>query len=125
MKIAAAAQRLGVSAHTLRYYEAQGLLPFLAREVSSGHREFTSADVEWVDFVLALRSTGMPVRLVREYTRLMEQGDDTWQARKSILAAHRERVLKTRTELDAHLDLLNQKLALGCAPRRPAAVATG
>jgi hypothetical protein len=56
-----AAERTGLSKHTLRYYEREGLLPPIAK-ASSGHRRYTDDDIGWVRFLQLLRATGMPIR---------------------------------------------------------------
>ena len=41
------AKMLGVPASTLRYYDKEGLLPFVARS-SGGIRQFRESDIEWL-----------------------------------------------------------------------------
>ena len=41
------ARRLGVPASTIRYYDKEGLLPFVGRS-SGGIRVFTEKDFEWL-----------------------------------------------------------------------------
>lgn len=110
------AQSTGVSKHTLRYYERVGLIPLVGRHPSSGHRLYASQHSQWVKFIRNLRATGMPIRELRTYARLVSKGDHTWPDRKALLAAHRSRVVAMIALLEDQRRVLDEKLALGCAP---------
>ena len=56
------AQKLGVPASTLRYYDKEGLLPFVERS-SGGIRMFRENDFEWL-WRLQRTSTCIPQFLV-------------------------------------------------------------
>ena len=71
-----AAQRTGVSTHTLRYYERIGLLAPVGR-ASSGHRRYSDDDLGAVGFLTLLRQTGMPIRDMQRFVELTRAGDDT------------------------------------------------
>ena len=116
MTIEQVAAATGISKHTLRYYERVGLLPRVGRDPSSGHRRFLPQHIQWLLFLRDLRRTGMPIRDVGAYARLIEQGDSSWPQRVAMLAEHRERVATAIRVLEQHRALLDQKLVLGCAP---------
>ena len=65
MTIAEAAERSGLTSHTLRYYERDGLMLFPVERSSTGHRRYTERDLTWIELVSRLRATGMPIRDVR------------------------------------------------------------
>jgi DNA-binding transcriptional MerR regulator len=111
MTVAEAANETGVSAHTLRYYERAGLLPPVERN-GSGHRRFTVEDVEWVVMITRLRSTGMPIRLIREYAELVWAGEGNERERLAILEAHREQVVERLAEIERNLELVDYKIGL-------------
>lgn len=67
------AERTGVSAHTLRYYERVGLLDSVARTVS-GRRRYSAADVEWVRLLICLRQTGMDIRAMLRFVAAVGSG---------------------------------------------------
>lgn len=116
MTITQLADATGVSKYTLRYYEGLGLIPLVARDRSSGHRQYRPEHQDWIAFVRRLRESGMPIQELREYARLVARGDQTWPARRKLLAAHRERVVAQIARLKEQQRILDQKLALGCAP---------
>ncbi len=59
ISIADAANRLGLSIETLRYYERDGLLLRPVPRSASGHRRYQDHDLGWIELVTRLRSTGM------------------------------------------------------------------
>lgn len=116
MTITELADVTGVSKHTLRYYERMGLVPLVERDRSSGHRRYRTGHAQWIAFLRNLRACGMPIRDIRAYARLVAKGDDTWTARKAMLAIHRARVAAAITRLEEHRAVLDRKLRAGCAP---------
>lgn len=107
--IATAAGRTGLSIDTLRYYERIGLIEPPARD-SAGRRSYSDADLGWLDFLTKLRTTGMPIRLMREYARLRRDGDRSASRRKQLLVDQRTAVRERIAELTACLDVLDYKI---------------
>ena len=99
------ARRLGVPASTIRYYDKEGLLPFVGRS-SGGIRVFTEKDFEWLRIIECLKKTGMSLRDIREYIELAMQGDETIARRLELFRKQRT-VLETRmAELQQTMDTL-------------------
>jgi DNA-binding transcriptional MerR regulator len=109
--IAEAAERAGISAHTIRYYERVGLLAPVERN-DSGHRRFAGEDVEWIVVITKLRATGMPIRRIREYAELVREGDGNELERLALLESHREDVLGRLDEVQRNLELVDYKIEL-------------
>ena len=112
LSISQAAERTGLSTHTLRYYEREGLMIGDVDRASSTHRRYTDADLVWVEFLTKLRSTAMPIAKVREYVDLVRQGDVSTQARLELLEAHRDSVLAQIEEMTHSLRGIEHKIAL-------------
>ena len=89
MKIGEASEKTGVSVDTLRYYEKAGLIPAVSRN-GSGVRDYTEADLRWVEFVKCMRNAGLPIEVLAQYVGLVMQGDDTIAIRKAILEEQRD-----------------------------------
>src|SRR5260370_9850968 len=85
------ASRTGRSVHAIRWYEAQGLMPGVARD-NGGRRVYSDHHVGWLDLMDRLRCTGMSIAQMRRYTALVKQGSSTLQQRRALLAAHRARL---------------------------------
>lgn len=99
------AKRLGVAPSTLRYYDKEGLLPFLERS-SSGVRVFKDADFEWLQVIECLKKTGMSLADIKHFITLSMQGDDTIEERLTLIIQQKEAV---QAQLD---DLTNTLKAL-------------
>lgn len=99
----------GVSPHTLRFYELEGILKPAGRG-ANGHRRYVNADVLWLEFVLRLKQTGMPLAEIREYAALRAQGDETLQTRLTMLKLHRERLVTMIEELSTCAHALDEKI---------------
>jgi DNA-binding transcriptional MerR regulator len=115
--IAEVAERTGVTAHTLRYYERIGLLD-IGRQ-ASGHRRFSTHDLDRVVFIGRLRATAMPIRDIQRYFDLVAGGPSTEDERLALLEAHRSTVRDRLHEFESALDAIEHKIAYyggSCAP---------
>ena len=104
MNMRAFSAQTGLTAHTLRYYEKLGLLN------ASGHRAFTTQDLEWVRFIVRLKDTGMSLDDILTYSRLRALGSTTLASRQKMLEQHRD-ALRARIENEQlHLVALEAKI---------------
>jgi DNA-binding transcriptional MerR regulator len=110
LTIAEVAERTGLTRHTLRYYERDGLMLGVGR-AGSGHRRYTEHDLGWIELITKLRATGMPVREVRRYAELVRAGDGNEDERLALLRAHRERVRAQLETMTAYLDAIDMKIS--------------
>jgi DNA-binding transcriptional MerR regulator len=109
--IAQAAKRSGLSAHTLRYYERIGLIHPVGRG-ANGHRRYGRNDMEWLDLLIKLRTTGMPIRQMVEYAELVREGPTTAARRRAMLERHRAAITAKVTELEETAAVLDRKIAM-------------
>ena len=107
--IGALAARTGRSAHTIRWYEAQGLIPGVARD-AGGRRTYREQHVGWLALMERLRKSGMSIAEMRRYTALVKQGRATLAQRREMLAAHRAKVVQAIAEHRAALKLIDGKV---------------
>lgn len=112
LTIAEVSERTGLTPHTLRYYERDGLMLHDVDRTPSGRREYTDQDVNGILMVARLRATGMPVREVRRYAELVRNGQGNEEERLKILEAHRERVLAQLAEVTENLRAVESKIEL-------------
>ena len=82
------AKKLDVPASTLRYYDKEGLLPFVERS-SGGIRMFQESDFEWLQVIGCMKKAGMSIRDIRQYIELALRGDDTIDTPKDVHAPAR------------------------------------
>lgn len=86
-----AAKMLGVASSTLRYYDKEGLLPFVER-TEGGIRMFKETDMDWLKLIECLKATGMPIKGIKKFIECTREGDSTIGERLEI----RARALKPR-----------------------------
>ena len=103
------AKRSGRSVHTIRWYEAQGLLPGVIRD-ATGRRLYSDYHIGWLDLLDRLRQTGMPIREMRRYTALAKQGDAAIAQRRALIGEHQRRVRDSIARWTDALALINAKV---------------
>jgi DNA-binding transcriptional MerR regulator len=103
------AERCGMTAHTLRYYERVGLLQPIGR-AQNGHRRYSDEDEAWLHFLHCMRATNMPIREMQRYAVLREGGENTMLERRSILEEHRANIAAQMEALTTAHALLTHKI---------------
>ncbi|MBO0994147.1 MerR family transcriptional regulator [Bacillus sp. SD088] len=84
------AERESLPPSTIRYYDAEGLLPFVERD-SNGYHLFKEEDLFWIELIGCMRETGMSIEILRHVVRLNMKGEDTLKERVSIFEEHQEK----------------------------------
>ena len=102
-------EKTGLSAHTLRYYEREGLLSGVER-TSGGFRQYTDSDLEALWLVCCLKNTGMSLRDISQFMALTREGNETLQERCDLLMRHRNTVIERMEEMQKHLDKVTRKI---------------
>jgi DNA-binding transcriptional MerR regulator len=106
--ISEAAEKCGLSQHTLRWYERIGLLGPVARD-ANGRRRFSDGDLDWLDLITRLRETGMPVSDMQRYAELVRSGAGEAE-RLGLLRRHRDEVRRALAAQRECLKLLDSKI---------------
>lgn len=102
------AKKLNVTASTLRYYDKEGLLPFVKRS-GGGIRIFEDEDLSSLKVIECLKKTGMPIREIKHFMDCCLAGDEKIGERLSIVRAQRDQVLRQMEEQKTMLEMLNYK----------------
>ena len=102
------ARFLNVSASTLRYYDKEGLLPFVERS-NSGIRMFSDKDYEWLKIIECLKKSGLSIKEIRSYIDMTKSGDDSLEERLQLFEERKKDVERQMKELQETLDLLKYK----------------
>lgn len=102
------AKLLGVAPSTLRYYDKEGLLPFVERSYG-GIRMFQESDFEWLRIIGYMKKAGMSIKEIRQYIELALQGNDTIELRLQMFQ-HQKAVLQEQLkELQHTIEMVNYK----------------
>lgn len=104
-------ERVGLSQHTVRYYEKIGLLDPVPRD-RAGRRAFGPRDLARLEFLQKLRATGMSIQQMLEYIRLVNVGTDSLSLRRAMLETHSNRVQEQISSLSDCLDVIQKKIEL-------------
>lgn len=104
-----ASEIMGISPHSLRFYDKEGLLPTLSR-TESGRRMFSYEDLEWVYNIQCWRSTGMPLAEIRRYIGLLREGKETLEERFEIILQQRDRAIEEAKAARERVKILQYKV---------------
>lgn len=102
------AKKTGLSVSTLRYYDNEGLLPFVNR-TKNGLRNFTDNDLEWIKIIECLKVTGMPIKDIKTFINWCIEGDSTIPERYKMFLDRKDTVIDQINRLKEVLDLINYK----------------
>lgn len=106
--ISEVAKELNLTVYTLRYYDKEGLMPFVER-TASGTRLFKESDINALNIIECLKSTGMPIKEIKNFIDWCSEGDSTLQQRYDLFIERKARVEAQMKELKKTLELIEHK----------------
>lgn len=106
--ISEVAKKLNLTAYTLRYYDKEGLMPFVKR-TPSGTRQFKDSDVEALKIIECLKSTSMPIKEIKHFIDWCSMGDSTLQERYDMFLERKAIVAAQIKDLEQAMELLEHK----------------
>ena len=122
------AERFGMTAHTLRYYERVGLIRPVDR-ARNGHRRYSESDVAWIDFLHNIRAADMPIREMQHFADLRAEGDATLlercrilEAQQQIILARIETLRQTMGVIDRQVEAYKEQARQSAVPESAEAV---
>ena len=110
MTIKEVCEKYDITPDTLRYYERVGVIPEVSR-TAGGIRNYSEADIKWVENAICMRSAGVPVEMIIEYVKLFMMGDSTFEARCNLLKEARAEVEAVKKKYDDELKRLTYKIS--------------
>ncbi len=102
--ISEVAKELNLTAYTLRYYDKEGLLPFVER-TPSGTRLFRESDIAALKIIECLKSTGMAIKEIKNFIDWCSEGDSTLQQRYDMF-------IERKAHVEAQLEELKKTMAI-------------
>ena len=103
-----AAEMMGVTPTTLRYYDKQGLLPFVKR-LDSGYRVFSEGDMAMPRVIECLKKSGMSIQDIRQFSKWVQMGDDSLHERYEMFLERKRTIEAQIAELQQTLAFINHK----------------
>ena len=104
-----AAKICDISAYTIRFYDKEGLLPFISRS-KTGNREFSDESLDILKLICCLKNTGMQIKEIKKYIDLYMLGDETRNRRKEMMEEHRKDVVQKIEDLKKDLTVIDRKI---------------
>ena len=102
-------EKTGLTAHTLRYYEKEGLISGVER-TQGGFRQYTDEDLEALGLICCLKNTGMSLQEIARFVQLTQAGEHTLRERVEMLTEHRENVIARMAEMQKYLEKVTWKV---------------
>ncbi|MDG5472451.1 MerR family transcriptional regulator [Jeotgalibacillus sp. ET6] len=106
--ISEAAKYLDLTAYTLRYYDKEGLIPFVER-TESGTRRFKEKDLDALRMIECLKSTGMPIKEIKHFIDWCSEGDATLQQRYDMFLERKACVEAQLEEMKKTIEMIEHK----------------
>lgn len=106
--ISEVAKELDLTVYTLRYYDKEGLIPFVER-TSSGSRLFKESDIDALKVIECLKATGMPIKEIKNFIDWCSAGDSTLQQRYEMFMERKANVEAQMEELRKTMELIEHK----------------
>ncbi|GAA6237185.1 MerR family transcriptional regulator [Apilactobacillus micheneri] len=103
MNINEVSKKIDVSKDTLRYWERIGLLPNIERN-SSGYRDYSKKDINWVFYIKVLRKAVMSIELLIDFVKSYRNDNSNPQNRKELLIEQKQKLID---EIEARKKTLN------------------
>lgn len=102
------AEKTNLSASTIRYYDKQGLLPFVLRS-ESGYRMFSERDIGLLNMIECLKLTGMPIKEIKQFTHWLQLGDESLEERYQMFLERKKAVEQQIAQLQQTLKVIDYK----------------
>ncbi|MCB5236184.1 MerR family transcriptional regulator [Niallia alba] len=106
--ISEVAQKLNITVYALRYYDKEGLMPFVERS-ANGTRLFKDSDIESLKVIQCLKSTGMPIKEIKGFIAWCSEGDSTLQQRYDMFLERKAAVEAQLEELNRTMEVIKHK----------------
>jgi len=108
--ISEVAKELNLTVYTLRYYDKEGLMPFVER-TPGGVRKFKESDIDFLKIIQCLKLTGMPIKDIKDFIEWCSEGDSTLQERYDMFIERKASVEAQMEELRKTMEVIEHKCA--------------
>lgn len=112
LTIGQVASATGLSVHTLRFYEREGLFLHAPTRTAGGHRVYSPDDLQWLQLCNRLRDSGMPLAQIKEFADLIRTRPDDYSGRLRMLRDHEAAVIAKQQALAENLEAIRHKIGI-------------
>ena len=102
-------ERMGMTIPTLRYYDKEGLLPFVDKK-ENGTRVFKDEDFGSLKIIRCMKNSGMPIKDIKIYMDMCMEGDSSLKERLQIFYKRKEVVKEQLEELNKVMEVIEHKI---------------
>lgn len=102
-------KRTRLTISQLRFYDKEGLMPYVKRN-ASGNREFTESDAQFLGIITCLKKSGMPLKRIRQFVDWVMQGDSTIDARLNFMRQQKKYLERQMDELEECMRVVDGKI---------------
>jgi DNA-binding transcriptional MerR regulator len=107
MKIGELSQTIGLSTHTIRYYEKLGLLNRPSKD-DSGHRFYNHKDIDLANWVTCLKKSGMSLKKIKVYTNAYKKDD--YAKVSELLELHLMKLVDQQKDIKHYVEVTKKKI---------------
>lgn len=100
--------KMNLTPYTLRYYDKEGLLPFVEKG-PNGRRIFKESDLDWLVVIECLKSSGMPIKDIKIFIDWCMEGDSTLQQRYDMFVDQKRIIEEHIAELQKTMSIVDYK----------------
>ena len=98
----------GIAISTLRYYDREGMFPNMKRS-NGGIRVFSDIEIDTIQVIECLKSSGMPIKSIKEFLIWCQEGDASLYKRREMFHNRLEEVEKQIEVLQKTMNMLKYK----------------
>ena len=111
LTITEVSKKYNIKPDTISYYERIGLLNKIPRK-NNGNRYFNEGMQGWIEMIVCLRHSGVPVEKLIDYADMLRVGDETLQAREDLLKEQLKELEQKKKDLNRSINRLKHKISL-------------
>ncbi|BFM12175.1 hypothetical protein R50072_23280 [Simiduia litorea] len=108
MKIGTVSESTGLSIHTIRYYEKQGLIKKPEKD-ASGHRTYRAVDIETLNWVSCMKNSGMSLSKIKKYTQAFYDNNNALCI--VSLEDHLKHLQSQKADIEHYIEVTRDKVA--------------
>jgi len=97
----------GLPISTLRYYDKEGLFPYMQR--TSGIRRFSEREIEALRVIECLKKSGLEIKDIKQFMEWCSLGSETYPQRRELFIRQKKNVEAELDRMRKTLDMLKFK----------------